>query len=222
MVRFLFTWGLFVSAFAGCSQNNSDRPYEEAIAEYGYRPVASATRGGAGSELSDLSSSSAPSYVAEEGRQSLKGISVSVPDGWVVVPPSGMRLAEYTLPGRNSADASLTVFYFGPNQGGSVEANIERWYGQFSQPDGGSTKERSSRREARVADMAVTHVDIEGTFSGGMAPGGGSGGQDGFRMLGSIVMAPTGPFFFKLVGPTATVKAWSESYAEFTASIQPE
>ena len=229
MVRILGAWLVFVSSLLvglwGCSQNNSDLPHEQALAEYGYRPVVPTTGNGRGEDQhSALPSSSAPSYDTEQGRQSLKGISVAVPDGWEIVPPSGMRLAEYTLPGtvENGADASLTVFYFGPNQGGSVEANIERWYGQFSQPDKGSTKARSRRWEAKVGNMAVTHVDIGGTFSGGMAPMGGGGPQEEYRMLGSIVMAPAGPYFFKLVGPAATVQAWSESYDGFIASIQPE
>ena len=151
MIRFASTWGLFVSFFvagiSGCSQNNSDQPHDQALSESGYRPVHTGSmEQGEGERSSALPTSSAPDYSDDEGRQSLKGISVSVPDGWVIVPPSGMRLAEYALPGigneQNAADASLTVFYFGPNQGGSVEANIERWYGQFSQPDGGSTKAR--------------------------------------------------------------------------------
>ena len=228
MFRITCILGAFFSAcvagLVGCSQNNSDQHPDQALAEYGYRPVKSSAASGEDQAGSALPASSASSYATEVGRQSLKGISVAVPDDWVTVPPSGMRLAEYTLPDDDgTADASLTVFYFGPDRGGSVEANIERWYGQFSQPDGGSTEARSRRWEAKVGEMSVSHVDITGNFSGGMAPMAGAGSaQEGFRMLGSIVMAPSGPYFFKLVGPATTVQTWSQSYDGFIAGIQPE
>ena len=46
-----------------------------------------------------------------------------------------MRVAQYGLPGP-AGEATLGIFFFGPGQGGSVEANIERWFGQFKQEDG--------------------------------------------------------------------------------------
>src|ERR1700704_1901997 len=52
------------------------------------------------------------------------------PEGWVVEKPSSeMRLAQYKLPKADgdSEDALLIVYYFGPGQGGTPEANIERW-----------------------------------------------------------------------------------------------
>src|SRR5688572_13276277 len=40
-------------------------------------------------------------------------------------PKSSMRAAEYGVSGDDKTE--LTVFYFGPDQGGSVDANITRW-----------------------------------------------------------------------------------------------
>lgn len=208
----------------GCSQNNSDQPPAEALAEHGYQPYESAAGAGGQNGNSALApAESAADYGVTSARQSLKGISVVVPKGWEIIPPSGMRLAEYKLSVAAGSDGQLTVFYFGPNQGGSVEANIERWYGQFSQSDGGSTKERSRRWESVVAGMSVTHVDITGDFNGGMAPmARGGSAQTGYRMLGSIVMAPVGPYFFKLVGPVSTIEKWADSYQQYIDSISAE
>ena len=50
-----------------------------------------------------------------------------------------MRTAEYFVEGDESA--LMTVFYFGAGQGGSVEANVNRWVGQMQQPDGSSSQE---------------------------------------------------------------------------------
>src|SRR5574341_2055418 len=52
---------------------------------------------------------------------------------------SSMRLAQWSY----GSKSEIVVFYFGEGQGGSVEANLDRWYGQFEQPDGSSTRERA-------------------------------------------------------------------------------
>ena len=191
----------------GCSQNYSDKKVEEALKEKGLTPV----------------SRSFPEQGRQAlgGRQSLGGISAVPSEGWQPVPPSSsMRVAEYLLPGEEGRDATLAVFNFGPSQGGGVEANIERWYGQFSQPDGGSTRERSRRWEKRVGGMPVALVDIRGTFSGGM--GQTQGRMEGYRMLGAVVESRAGLFFVKLTGPEATVGAWVEAYDQYIDSIQME
>src|SRR3989338_9158151 len=66
----------------------------------------------------------------------------SAPEGWIEETPSSpMRKAQYCLPKveGDSEDVSVSLFYF-PGQGGSIEDNLNRWYGQFIQPDGKSTK----------------------------------------------------------------------------------
>ena len=57
--------------------------------------------------------------------------------------------------------------------GGSLEANIDRWYQQFSQPDGSNTKERAKIEKREIAGQEVTVVDLSGTYmdrAGPMAP----------------------------------------------------
>jgi len=165
-----------------------------------------------------------PPLPPAEGRQSLGGISAEIPEGWQQVPPSSsMRKAEYLLPGEGAGDGSLAVFYFGPNQGGGVDANIERWYGQFTQPDGGSTKDRARRWNKEVRGMTVTLIDIQGTFNpGGMGMGAAPEPMDGYRMLGAVVESPVGAFFFKLTGPQATLEHWNEAFEQYIDSMQPE
>ena len=220
---------LFVGLFSfvvGCSQNYSPKPADQALTEHDLTRVGTSTEPRPAELPEDYSApgdrTAGSGDTAEEGerRQSLRGISVAVPQRWEHVPPSGMRLAEYRLQAEraDAPDASLTVFYFGLDRGGSIEANIDRWYGQFSQPDGSSTKDRARRWHQEIGEVLVTQVDIRGTFDGM----GQTEALDGYRMLGAIAEAPSGPFFFKLVGPTATVEAWSTSYAEFIGSIRPE
>ena len=65
------------------------------------------------------------------------------PQGWVAkAPGSSMRVAEFTLPkvAGDAEDAALAIFFFG-GQGGSVQANLDRWIGQMTQPDGRPSKD---------------------------------------------------------------------------------
>jgi len=148
--------------------------------------------------------------------QDLGGVAVNVPTGWVTEPPSNaMRKAQYKLPGEKG-DAELVVTYFGTGGAGGVEANIARWVGQFSESDGGTTKKLT------VSEMPVTVVDIRGTFVGMQRPMGGTQTpQDGQRMLAAIVETPDGAFYFKLVGPDATVTKWEASFDQFVKQIKP-
>src|SRR5215204_239102 len=68
------------------------------------------------------------------------------PPEWVVEKSSStMRLAQYKLPKAegDSEDASLVLYFFGPNQGGSVQSNLERWVSQIKQPDGSSSESKA-------------------------------------------------------------------------------
>lgn len=138
-------------------------------------------------------------------------------------PSSRMRAAEYSVAGQ-AGEAELTVFYFGPGQGGSARANLDRWIGQFSQPDKGDSKQAAKIAERSVGTIKVTTLDLKGTFSGGMSmmqeqP---PGPKTGYRVLGAIAEGPQGPVFFKLVGPEATVAGAAEAFEKLLSSIAIE
>ncbi len=206
-----------------CSQNFSEKEAAQALAENDYQKLnsqgqknAMLERGGVGYQSEGTGNGT---------RQSLNGVSVLVPAGWVVVPPaSSMRLAEYRLSGgaANAADASLAVFHFGPNQGGSIEANLDRWQSQFEQTGGGGSEE-AKRWQKVVGEIALSLLDISGTYVGGMGPRGqAEEPKEGYRMLGGIARAPAGLFFFKMVGPAPTVEIWADSFEDYVDSLLPE
>ena len=143
------------------------------------------------------------------------GIKWSVPRAWSDQPGSSMRVATYKVPGPKGADAGeVAVFFFGPGQGGSVDANVERWSRQF---EGTPRPERSQKR---VNGLAITMVRLAGTY---LAPGGpmmqSQGKRPGFRLLGVIIEAPEGLVFFKLTGPAATVGAAQADFDALVASF---
>src|SRR5437870_6173476 len=90
------------------------------------------------------------------------------PEGWVTEhPSSSMRVAQYKLPKAEGdrEDASLVLYYFGATQGGSAQANIDRWISQIQQPDGGSSKEKAKTETINVNGLKVTTVDVAGTYT---------------------------------------------------------
>ena len=147
--------------------------------------------------------------------QRIGDVQVAAPEGWEqVAPSSSMRVAEYALPVAGGEPLRLAVF---ADIGGGVEANVERWYGQFRQPDGSSTAARALRTQVQTdGGLQATLVDVSGTFSSGMGMGGG-GTSEGYRMLAAIVTSGTHVYYFKLVGPAA---ALATHEAGFEAMIQ--
>jgi hypothetical protein len=152
----------------------------------------------------------------------------TAPEGWVAEEPSsGMRLAQYKLPKveGDEEDASCYVFHF-PGAGGSVEANIQRWYGQFDQPDGQPSSAVAKVNKGEVHGFQLTTVDLTGSFKpsqmGMGQPGDSSELLPNYRMLGGVVETPSGPWFAKLVGPERTVAHWEKSFHEFMGSFKPQ
>ena len=141
------------------------------------------------------------------------------PPAFKRVPPSNpMRKASYVVPraAGDSEDGELTVFYFGPGQGGSIDANVDRWVKQF-----GEVKPADVKRADREANGLRQHtVELEsGTFSSGM-PGGSSKPKENFGLIGGIVETPSGAYFFKLTGPSKTVKQAKPDFYKLLDSIK--
>ena len=87
--------------------------------------------------------------IATAQQSSLK---FTVPAGWIEEQrTSSMRVAQYKLPkaATDTEDASLVLYYFGPGQGGSTAANMERWIGQMKQEDGSASKDKAKEENIR-------------------------------------------------------------------------
>jgi len=146
-----------------------------------------------------------------------------VPAGWVEEErTSSMRVAQYKLPKApgDAEDASLVLYYFGPGQGGSTAANIERWIGQMKQEDGSTA--RGAKDEPLVANgLKVTMVDVSGTYVAETAPGSGTfHNKPAYRLRAAVVETPNGSYFVKLVGPEKTVTQWNDSFLSYVKSFE--
>src|SRR5579872_7140952 len=91
--------------------------------------------------------------------ESVAGLQWKAPDGWKNLGSQTMRAATYSVPAAagDKAGAECVVYFFGQGQGGPVEANIERWKGQFQTPDG---KPAAGKTGVRVVNgLNVTTLD---------------------------------------------------------------
>jgi hypothetical protein len=153
-------------------------------------------------------------------------LTFKAPEGWVTEKTtSTMRVAQYKLPKADGdpEDASLVLYYFGAQQGGSVQANIERWINQIQQPDGSASKDKAKTETMTVNGLKVTSIDVTGTYTAEMmAPGsvGGRHNNANYRLRAAVIETPKGSYFPKLVGPANTVAKWEQAYNDYLKSFE--
>ena len=154
--------------------------------------------------------------------QSAAGIRWTTPAGWKVEAPRPMRAATYSIPSAGgAAPAECVVNYFGPGQGGTVAANVERWTGQVLGSDGKPAPAKITNRNVR--GIKVTVVDSSGAYTGMGGPMVSSPKPvPGYRLLGAIAEGPQGTVFFKFTGPVKTIAAQQGAFDGLLASIQRE
>jgi hypothetical protein len=147
--------------------------------------------------------------------ESASGIKWTAPAAWKSQGQRPMRAATYNVvAAAGDKDAGeCAVFYFGPGQGGGVQANLDRWQGQFPEKSGAAKIGKQT-----VAAMTVTTIDLKGTYAWSPSPMSPEKvNKPGYRMLGAIVEAPQGAVFFKF---TAQEKTAAGNEAAFWAMIK--
>jgi len=151
------------------------------------------------------------------------GLTFTTPEGWrQSAPASSMRVAEFTLPraAGDAEDAILIVYYFG-GQGGGVDANMQRWIGQMQQANGQPSSASARKESRKVNGLAVTLVDVSGTYVAEMSPGAANrNNKPHFRLRAGVVETPKGPYFIKLTGPEKTVTKWDRAFDQFVSSFK--
>lgn len=164
-------------------------------------------------------SAGAPSGLA------IAGMHFTPPESWQALGSSRMRQAQYRygpMPG-DREPAEVNVFYFGPDQGGGVEANLQRWVGQMSASDG-SEKPKAIRSKLEVDGIDIHFVEVDGIYNKSMGGGPMTGGKtkpmEDYRMVGAVVAGPQGHVFFKLVGPRKTAVAMEDDFRGMLQSLE--
>ncbi len=158
-----------------------------------------------------VSPEAAPVFSGPTQEVRTNGIAFDVPDAWATeTPSSGMRLAQR----KASGESRFVVFSF-PG-GGTIQANMDRWIGQFTQADGSDSRDAAVITESTRDGMGCHRLDITGTWSGGMSD---TGGPD-TRFVSTIVVAPDALYFLRLTGPAGDVAASMGDYDALCASLR--
>jgi hypothetical protein len=146
-------------------------------------------------------------------------MTLAVPGAWEKKEPSVRIIeAEYAIPAveGDKNEGRLTIMA----AGGSVEQNIERWIGQFSQPGGKNTKDLTKTEETKVAGQPVHLVDISGTYKDQRGPFAPAAVYEDYRMLAAIISTEnSGRYFVKLYGPQKTIAANEEAFRKMIGSL---
>ncbi|MCB9566811.1 MAG: hypothetical protein H6710_06280 [Myxococcales bacterium] len=150
------------------------------------------------------------------------GLKIEIPSEWTSRPPkSSMRLAELVLPGPGG-DIDLAVYRF-PGGAGGVEANINRWKGQFLPPEGKTIDDLTTVTTEERPPLKITRVDIRGTYTAEMTPGAGDRRNDAdARMLAAIIEGSGDPYFLKAAGSSQTLDVWAPAFEKALASAAVE
>ena len=148
--------------------------------------------------------------------------SMPFPTGWTRKPPK-FNLIEHEFEAPASEGDEKPGRATISNSGGTIEANIDRWYGQFRQPDGSSTKDKAKIENKKIADSDVTIVDITGTYDDKVAPFSPMPGvqREGYRMLAAVVATKkAGNYYIKFYGPKKTIGDQEESFKKMVEGLQ--
>jgi len=165
------------------------------------------TQHGADARIATHSKGNSPTL---PGSVTVAGISFTPPSHWKNLEASGMRQAQFRLPpvGSDTAEGEVNVYYFGPQSGGGVEANLQRWIGQMVLPEGADPATAITKGTFTADGMAGHLVALNGGYkSGGGRPMGGEKVLlPGYRLVGVVLEGPEGSLFFKLTGPRKTAE----------------
>jgi gluconolactonase len=151
------------------------------------------------------------------------GITLKVPEAWKEKEStSSFRAAEIEVPGSgdDKTPGELVVFHF-QGGGGGVQANVDRWIGQF-ESDGRNVKVF----QGKSAQGEYTLVELTGTYKKPIGPPiqMRSKPMPGWRVLGVVLQtADGGPYFIKLDGPDKTIAGVANNFrASFGGNAKEE
>ncbi len=146
----------------------------------------------------------------------VSGFTFTRPASWewveVTTPMRKAQLRVKSADGKETAD--VVFFQFGPGAAGGVQANVERWFRQFSEP---RDKINAKTEDATVNGHKVTYAQAEGTYQSGM-PGGAQTPMPEYALLGAIIESDSVNIFVKMTGPKALVKSATPDFKKMVES----
>ena len=132
------------------------------------------------------------------------------PTEWQVRPTRPMLAKVFAAPKveGDSEDAEVTLSFLSANI--PLEANIQRWCGQFELEGNKGCLEATSQTPIQGTANPTTVIEMAGAFKAGSMGGAASAPKPGFKLVVVSIAAPGKTWFLKLTGPAKTVAKWKE------------
>lgn len=164
-----------------------------------------------------------PAAVAIEKSDKLviQGFSSPVPTSWTSSQPSStMRVAQFALPAAAGVDmGELAAYFFPTGQGGSHQANIERWASQFTAMDGKPVAPKVST--SKNGDIEVTVVELQGTYARGVGMGPTGDAKPNQTLMVAMVETTIGRITLQMYGPSKTLSAQRDGFIKLAKGFRP-
>ncbi|WDI40374.1 hypothetical protein [Bremerella sp. P1] len=142
-------------------------------------------------------------------------LEMTKPEGWKSVKPRvGIIDVEMEVPAvkGDGTDGRVTLM----GAGGSIEANIDRWKGQFVK----MTKDAVVKEET-IAEQKVHLVELVGDFKDQRGPFAPAEVKEGYTMLAAIITTEKlGNYFLKFYGPSKTIDENKEKFDAMVKSLK--
>ncbi|MBL9180447.1 MAG: hypothetical protein JNM65_20460 [Verrucomicrobiaceae bacterium] len=151
---------------------------------------------------------------AEDGKLEVAGLTFQYAAPWAAVESTGMFRAGTLAAKIEGLEKPVeAVFYHfpGPGGGGGVEANVQRWLGQFQ-----GTPE-SKREEIDAGGKKITLVTATGTYNDG-PPMGAKTPKADHTLIAAIVPTEDSNVFIKLTGPKDAIAKLVEGFKKLVGS----
>lgn len=133
----------------------------------------------------------------------------TAPTGWQSKQVGSMRKATYELSGPAGATAELAISAF-PGDVGGESANVNRWRGQVGLNPLSDADAAAAIQRIEANGLKIGVVDLVDTSA-----------ADPVHMLGAMVPFDGSTWFFKLLGPDATVAPQKPAFVAFLKTLKP-
>jgi hypothetical protein len=164
-----------------------------------------------------------PKPLPKQDKLTVRGWSSPAPAAWTPVEPaSAMRAAQFILPGASGKadeDGEMVVYFFPTGDGGSQDANIQRWTAEVTDAAGKPVKPTVST--SKNAMTKVTLVSLQGAYTRGanMLPG--AQRKAGQTLMVAMVETTIGRITLQAYGPSKTVAAHRDSFLKLANGFAP-
>ncbi len=155
----------------------------------------------------------------------LDGLRSMAPAAWKEEEPSNrMRFGQFRLPkkGDDKYDAELVIF---KGLGGSAKANVDRWKGLFTPPEGKTIDDVAKVVEIKIGGHDATYLDVRGTYlmkTRPFDPNDRGEKRPDYRLLAIHFEGPKDVYHIRLVGPAKTVEAYKKGFDEWIKGFKKE